>query len=142
MIHRNINEGGHMQFAFAAPHPTTGSALRRWLVADALTCAVFGALLLVAAMPLSTLFGLPRALLFWSGLVLFPCSALMALAAKNLSKPLVWFVIGGNAAWIVASIAVSRIFELTGIGLAFVTLQAAAIAVLVALEWRALEACR
>jgi hypothetical protein len=131
-----------MEHARDARSLTRGATLRHWLVADALTCAVFGALLVIAATPLSTLFGLPRGLLFWSGLVLFPCSALMALAAKSLAKPLVWLVIGGNAAWIAGSIAVTWMFELTGLGLAVVTLQAAAVALLAALEWRALEAHR
>jgi hypothetical protein len=140
MMHPNINEGGPMENAFAAPRTATGFTLRQWLVVDALTCVAFGALLLSAAAPLSTLFGLPRSLLFVSGVVLLPCAALMAVAAKSLAAPLAWLVIAGNAAWIAASIAVTWMLALTGTGLAFVTIQAAAVALLMSLEWRALNA--
>jgi hypothetical protein len=140
MMHPNITEGGHMENAFTTPRSVSGITLRHWLVVDTLTCAGFGALLVIAAAPLSTLLGLPQTLLFWSGAVLFPCAALMALAAKTLARPLVWLVIGGNAAWVAASIAVTWMFALTAPGLTFVTIQAAAVALLATLEWRALKA--
>lgn len=61
----------------------------------------------------------------------------MALAAKTLAKPLVAFVIAGNAAWVVGSVAVVLMFEVTALGLAFIVAQAAAVLVLAVLEWRA-----
>jgi hypothetical protein len=140
MMHPNINEGGPMEHAFTTAHTAPGFTLRQWLVVDALTCIAFGTLLLAAAAPLSILFGAPRSLLLVSGVVLFPCAALMAVAARTLAVPLVWLVVAGNAAWIAASIAVTWMLALTGTGLAFVTIQAAAVALLVSLEWRALKA--
>jgi hypothetical protein len=126
-----------MEHAFATPGPTPRVTLRQWLVVDTLTCVAFGTLLVGAAGPLSTQLGLPPSLLFYAGLVLFPCAALMALAARTLAKPLVWLVVAGNAAWIAASIAVTWMFAPTAMGLAFVTVQAAAVGVLATMEWRA-----
>jgi hypothetical protein len=137
MMRPSINEGGSMENAFATARPATGVTLRQWLVVDTLTCLGFGTLLVAAAAPMAALLGLPQSLLFYAGVVLFPCAALMALAAQRLAKPLVWLVVVGNLAWIAASIAVAWMFALTGTGLVFVTLQAAAVAVLATVEWRA-----
>jgi hypothetical protein len=126
-----------MEHTFANTRPAQRVTLRQWLVVDTLTCLAFGALLVAAAAPLSALLGLPQSLLFYAGLVLFPCAALMALAAKTLARPLVLLVVAGNVAWIAASIAVTWMFELTAMGLAFVTIQAAAVGVLATVEWRA-----
>lgn len=126
-----------MEHAFAIAHPARGFTLRSLLVVDALTCFVFGLLLAVAAAPLAALLGLPQSLLFYAGVVLFPCAALMALAAKTLAKPLVASVIAGNAAWVVASVSWLLIFEVTTLGLAFIVAQAVAVSILAVLEWRA-----
>jgi hypothetical protein len=130
------HRGGHMEHTAATPRPTPRVTLGQWLVIDTLTCIAFGTLLVAAAAPLSTLLGLPQSLLFYAGLVLFPCAALMALAARTLARPLVLLVVAGNAAWIAASIAVIFAFAPTGMGLVFVTLQAAAVGALAIAEWR------
>jgi hypothetical protein len=126
-----------MEHAFATAQPARGITLRQLLVVDALTCLIFGLLLIGAAERLAALVGLPQSLLFYAGIVLIPCAALMALAAKTLAKPLVVVVIAGNVAWVVASVAVVWMFEMSALGLAFAVAQAAAVLVLAVLEWRA-----
>lgn len=140
MMHPNITEGADMDRAFATPRLDTGITLRQWLLADTLTCIAFGTLLVAGSAPLATPLALPPSLLFYAGVILFPCAALMALAAKTLAKPLSWLVVAGNLAWIGASIAVAWMFDLTGIGLAFLTAQAAAVGIIATGEWRALNA--
>jgi hypothetical protein len=113
--------------------------LRQILAIDAATCVAMGLLLVVAADPLSTLTGLPHALLFWAGVLLFPSALSMAAAAAVPRPALVWLVIAGNAAWALASVAVATVlFEPTSVGRAFVLLQAAVVAVLLVLERRGL----
>ena len=116
---------------------TRGFTLRQWLIVDALTCVATGLVLVVAASPLDTLLGLPTGLLNYAGIVLFPCGALMLWASRTLSPPLVWIVIAGNFAWAVASLAVAFALSPTGIGLAVILAQAAAVAALGWLELRA-----
>ncbi len=111
--------------------------LKQLLVVDALTCLVTGLLLVAASAPLAGLLGLPQNLLFYAGVVLFPCAGLMVMAARKLSTPLVWLVIAGNVAWAAASVVVAFAFEPTALGLAFVLAQAAVVAALGILEWRA-----
>ena len=116
-------------------------ALRTLLVLDATTCLLMGGLLLAAAAPLASLLGLPQSLLGWAGLLLLPCAALMG-AAAAMRRPLpalVWAVIAGNAAWVLASLGVLGLAT-TGLGVAFVLAQAFVVAVLLELERRALAA--
>jgi hypothetical protein len=125
-----------METTFAQA-PGARITLKQVLNFDAVTCIAFGLLLVIGAAPLSGLLGLPQALLFYSGLVLFPSAALMLIAARKLSAPLVGVVIAGNAAWVVASVIVAFALEPTGFGVAFVLAQAAAVLVLLVLEWKA-----
>jgi hypothetical protein len=125
-----------MEIAFVA-RTARSFTLRQIVIADAMTCFVFGLLLVAASAPLSPLLGLPQSLLFYAGVILFPCAALMGIAAKTSSKPLIGTVIAGNVAWIAASIAVLFLFPTTGLGVVFLLAQAGAVAVLAALEWRA-----
>lgn len=122
-----------METAFAQT-PTARITLRQVLTFDALTCAAFGLLLVLAAAPLAPLVGLPAALLFWAGVVLFPSAVLMFLAARKTAPLLVWTIILGNVAWVLASIAVVFAFDVTGLGVAFVLAQAIAVLVLTVLE--------
>jgi len=111
--------------------------LKPLLIVDALTCLVTGIALVAAAHPLAGLLGLPDPLLFYAGVILFPCAALMLLAARTLAKPLVWMVILGNFAWGLASLAIAFFFEPTAFGHVFVLAQAALVTALGVLEWRA-----
>ena len=108
--------------------------LRRVLTLDAATCVVMGLLLVTAASPLSASLGLPRGLVFWAGAALFPCALLMAGAALTRSAPLVWLVILGNGAWVVASVAVTLLLDPSWIGIVFVIGQAAVVSFLLVLE--------
>jgi hypothetical protein len=125
-----------METTFAQA-PTTRITLKQILNFDAATCIAFGLLLMIGAAPLSGFLGLPQSLLFYAGVVLFPSAALMLIAARKLSAPLVGVVIAGNAAWVVASVIVAFALEPTGFGVTFVLAQAAAVLVLLILEWRA-----
>jgi hypothetical protein len=126
-----------MTHTTVAAAPARGFTLRQILGADAATCFAFGLLLVAGAGLLAPLLGLPQTLLFYAGVVLFPCAVLMIVAARSLARPLVWLVVAGNAAWVVASIAVLVSFDVTSLGAAFVLAQAAAVALLTGLEGRA-----
>ena len=90
--------------------------LKPLLVLDALTCLVTGLVLVSAAGALAGFSGLPQSLLFYAGVILFPCAALMLLAWRTLAKSLVWLVIIGNVGWAVASVVVAFAFEPTSLG--------------------------
>ena len=115
------------------------SFLRRVLAVDALTCVAAGALMAFGAGALAPLTGLPQPLLFWAGVALFPVAALMAFLSRRETAPaaLVWLVVLGNAGWVAGSVAVLFVTQPTVFGTAFVVAQAAAVAVLTVLEWRA-----
>jgi hypothetical protein len=118
---------------------TLGSSrfLRRVLLVDAATCVATGVLLTLDAGPLSGLLGLPRALLFYAGASLFPCAALMLLIAlrEHLWRAGAWIVIGGNAAWVAASVALLLAAAPSALGYAFVIAQALVVALLAELEF-------
>lgn len=112
--------------------------LRNALALDAAACAATGLLLATAAAPLSGLFGFPPALLRGAGLVLLPCAMVLAWLASRARLPriAVHAVIGVNILWVADSIAilVASWFAPTGLGIAFVLAQAAAVAVVTELE--------
>jgi hypothetical protein len=115
-------------------------SLRNVLLADAITCLAMASLLGALSTTLAPLLGLPAALLFWAGMALVPCAALMAGAAAKRIAAWVWLVIVGNLAWIIASVGVLFMFDgKTPAGTAFVAFQAAAVAVLAWLEFRGLK---
>jgi hypothetical protein len=126
-----------MENALHLTRPVTRITLRQWLLVDALTCVITGLAFVFATRPLAVLFGLPDALLTYAGLVLFPCAALMLLAARILAKPLVWTIVAGNYAWALGSIVVAFALEPTSIGLAFTVAQALVVAALGWFEQRA-----
>jgi hypothetical protein len=112
--------------------------LRLVLWLDAATCVVTGLLLSVLAGRLSELLGLPQPLLFYAGLSLFPIAAFMAWTAQRPAAPAVWLVIGGNALWVLGSLAILALAP-TATGYAFVLAQAVAVAVLAELEYAGLR---
>jgi len=113
--------------------------LRRALIADALIGLPFGAALTVGATPLQGLLNLPVSLLVPVGLVLLPWAAfLLWLASRSVvRRSAVWTVIAINVLWIVESawVSLGGVFEPSGIGHAFIALQAVAVAVLAELEF-------
>lgn len=118
-------------------------SLRQVLLADALTCAAMGLVLVVSAAPLAGLLDLPAPLLFYAGLALLPIAAFMALVGLQATPPLwgVRLVILGNLAWVLASIGLplSGTVAPNGLGLAFLLAQALAVAFLALFEYRLAE---
>ena len=117
---------------------SSSTFLRRVLALDAVTSAAMGAVLMLAAAPLSSLLGLPVSLLTWSGLSLLPFAAFVGwLAAREMpSRAGVWAVILCNVFWSVDSFVLlaSGWVEPTLLGQAFVVFQALVVALLAALE--------
>ena len=111
--------------------------LRRALWLDAATCAAMGVLLTLAATPLASFLGLPSALLAWAGAALFPIAAFMGWLAvrEDVSRPLTWIVILGNAAWVLGSALVLVVLSPSALGYAFVIAQAIAVLLLAELEY-------
>lgn len=112
--------------------------LKNALTLDAAACAATGMLLALAAGPLSSLLGFPAGFLRGAGIVLLPCAALLGFFStrENLPRLAVYVVIGVNLLWIADSIAilVAGWFQPSGLGIAFVLAQAAAVAVVTELE--------
>jgi len=118
--------------------------LRTVLTVDAITCLAMGALLVAAAGPLATLLDLPAALLLEAGLLLFPSAAFMLWAARHTDR-LEWpvrAVTWLNLGWTAASFAVIALLTPNALGIAFVTVQALAVAGLAALEFHGLSLFR
>lgn len=112
--------------------------LRNALALDAAACAATGLLLAFGANALSGLLGFPASFLTGAGIVLLPSAALLAWFAgrETLPRLAVYAVIGVNILWVADSllILVAGWFAPTGLGLAFVLAQAAAVAVITELE--------
>lgn len=113
--------------------------LRRVLLVDAVAGAGMGALLIAAAAPLSTLLGLPVALLQGASAILLPFAVFLAWLALRVEQPraLVWLVIAVNVVWVIESVALLLLgwVHPTALGHAFVLMQAAFVAVLAELEF-------
>jgi hypothetical protein len=111
--------------------------LRRILYFDAATCVAMGLFLVLLAQPLAPLLGLPAVLLEIAGAALLPIAAFIAWAAFY--RRGVGIVIAGNVAWVAASVLLVSAgwVSPTPLGYAFVLVQAAAVAVIAALEYTA-----
>ncbi|MCO5121516.1 MAG: hypothetical protein M9951_18030 [Burkholderiaceae bacterium] len=129
------------EHAITRRQPPAFASLRNVLGIDAVTCLAMGLALMALARPLGGLFDLPPRLLFFAGLVLLPCAALMYAAARSAgpNRALAWSVILGNLAWIVASVGVAVALAPASLGMAFLLAQAAVVAVLAGLEYRGLR---
>lgn len=114
--------------------------LRKLLLLDALTCGAMALLLTLAGKPLAPLLALPAPLLWYTGVLLIPIAAFMAVTAlKGLTfRPAVWIVIGGNELWVLASIAllVGDWVSPNALGYAFIGVQAVVVAALAFYELR------
>lgn len=117
------------------------ASVRRVLFADAITCAAAGALMAFATGPLTRLTNLPEQLLGIAGAALFPVAALFAWmsTSRRLNRALLTVAVIGNVAWVAASLAVLALTSPAALGYVFVLFQAAAVAVLAALEARSLN---
>lgn len=121
----------------------TSTFLRRVLLADAATCLAAGLLMLFGAGLLEQSMRLPQELSRYVGIGLLPFAAFLVYLAtrENLSQPVVWAVIVLNVLWTADSILLllSGWIEPTGLGYAFVILQALGVAVFAGLEYLGLR---
>lgn len=117
--------------------------LRNVLAVDAAMSLAAGAVSVLGAGLLAPLLGLPQPLLFWAGLFLLPWSAfLFALSRRaELSRLLLIDVIAINGLWVVASVAilVAGLVTPNVLGIAFLLVQATAVAVLAELQFMGLR---
>jgi hypothetical protein len=111
--------------------------VRRVLFVDAATCVGTGLFLALLAAPLARFLGLPAELLLYAGLALLPIAAFIAWVAtrEQMSAAGVWLVIIGNAAWVLASLALLFAVSPTVLGYAFVIGQALIVAALAEMEY-------
>ena len=117
--------------------------LRNVLVADGVVTGATAILMAAAAGPLDDILGLPATLLRVVGLALIPFAALvLGLGVRGtMSKPLVRLLIAANLLWVVGSIVLllGGWVDPTGIGIAFILIQAAAVAAFAALQYLGLR---
>jgi len=120
---------------FAAPSPL----LRKALTADAVVTGLAGLLMVLAAIPLSTRYGLPVGLLRWAGLICLPFAAFDAWLAtlERLQRPAVFFVVACNVLWALDSVLLllTGWVAPTALGTVFVITQAVVTAVFAELEF-------
>ncbi len=118
-------------------HPST--FLNRALLADAIFSGVAAVALTLGAGALSPLLNLPESLLRETGLFLIAYTMLVGWLAARSSVPraLVWFVIVGNAAWTLGSMALlfSGAVSPNLLGQVFVVAQAIATGVFAELQF-------
>ncbi len=114
--------------------------VRPILALDALTCLAAGALMLLGVGLLSPLLGLPAPLLTVAGALLLPIAVLFGWMSRQpvVPQPLLMLAVGGNIAWVAASLAVLFVCSPSSLGVVFVAGQAAAVAALAILEARGL----
>jgi len=117
------------------------ATLRRVLMVDAATCVATGLLMTLFTTPLSSLLGLPAALLAYAGAALFPIAVIMAWIAvrDDVSRAGTWLVILGNAGWVAGCVLVLLLSSPTALGYAFVIAQALVVAFLAELEYYGLR---
>lgn len=111
--------------------------LKRVLLLDAASCIAMGVLLIVGASWLTNLFAIDQSLLLAAGLLLVPSGLLMGwVAGRTPPIPaLVGVIVIGNILWVAESFMIlGQNPAATGIGKAFVIVQAVAVAGLALLE--------
>ena len=115
--------------------------LRGVLWVDAASCFASGALQLAALDALPHLLGLPQALLLDTGVFLIAYALLAAWTANRAVPPRGWVALfaAGNLAWAVGCGVVAALLQPTGLGLAWIAMQAATVLVLADLQWMGLR---
>jgi hypothetical protein len=113
----------------------TSLFLRRILLADGVISAATGLLMAFGAETLQPLLGVPATLLRYAGWSLVPFALLVVSLSRQEAPPRagVITVIALNAAWVAASVLLLLLpgwIHPTGLGYAFILVQAAAVAVL------------
>jgi len=119
----------------------SNNALQNILLLDAATCVGAGALMAFGSHFVADLTAIPAPLLYWAGLLLFPCAALMIYAGLQAtpSRPIVWLIVIGNIGWVIASLGVFAFIAPNALGYIFILAQAAVVGVLALLEHNAMH---
>ncbi len=126
----------------ASMSTATDRPLRFALRLDATASGALGVLGVVAAPLLAGLLGLPAPVLFGIGVffVVFAASLLLLASRPVIPRGAARTVVIGNAAWVVGSVAAALLAASpTGLGVAVVLAQAAAVAVFAHLQRRGLR---
>ena len=114
-------------------------ALQTVLKLDAATCLLMGVLLILASGPIAGLTAIPAPVLFWAGIILLPVGGFMASVSLAAYVPhwATLIVVAGNVLWALASLLLpaAAIITPNGLGWAFLSAQAAVVAVFAWLEW-------
>ncbi len=117
----------------------SSSLLRTVLLVDAITCVAMALLLIVAGDMIELWLTIPAVIQRISIVILLPFAMFVAYTATRPSPAngVVWFIIVGNAGWVIASLALllfdGAAFNLAG--KAFIGMQAAAVMLLAELEF-------
>ena len=108
---------------------------------DAASCAATGLLQLAAAPTLAAWFGLPQGLLTATGWFLLAVCAFALWASRApIRRPAVWILVAGNAAWVLGCVELLVTGAAgTGLGQAWLVVQALAVGLLAELEWMGLK---
>ena len=124
---------------FSAP----SGLLRKALLADAVLSGLTGLILLSAADPLAGLLTLPAGLLRWSGAILIPFAAFVAVigSSHRVRRPLVVAIIACNVLWAMDSVLllVTDWVNPNALGRIFVIAQSITVAVLAEFEFMGLR---
>lgn len=116
-------------------------SLARILQADAAACLALGVGLVLLPGSVARVLMLPEALVLWAGVLLFPAAALMITASLRPGKGLLALVVGGNIAWVLASLTLVAAGWVTpnALGTGFILLQAGVAALFTLAEARGLR---
>ena len=113
------------------------------LAADAAVSGAAAVLQLVAANWLSELLGVPRTLLVETGAFLLAYAILLVVLARSAGvwSVLVTIIVLGNVAWAVGCVGLlaTGVLSPSALGVAFVLVQAIAVLIFAALEYRGLK---
>lgn len=113
--------------------------LRTVLRFDALSCLACGLPQVILPEPMARLFGLPEALLAYSGEFLLVYAAVVALISTRvpLPRPLIWLLLIGNLGWALGCVLllVGAGVAPTPLGTAYVLAQALTVGVLAELQF-------
>jgi len=117
--------------------------LQSILKLDAATCAIMGGLLIFGSEPVAQLTKISAPFLFWAGHLLIPVACFMAVCARADRVPAwaVMMVVAGNVLWVLVSFALPLVGLISPnwLGWTFLLIQAAAVALLAGMEWRAAQ---
>lgn len=127
-----------------APSRLSGPFLSMVLRLDAAASGALGVLLLAAGWAVDDLLGLPVALTAPIGGFLVVWAGVIAALGirRTFAAGAIRAVVAVNAAWVVASLALAVTGDLTGLGIAFVIAQAAAVALFAELQITGLRKAR